>query len=241
MNFVIPMAGKGQRFVDAGYEKPKMLIEANGKTLLEWSIDSLPLSLCSNLIFILLEDHDKRHNIINFIKEKYEGKTMLQFVKLIEPTRGQAETVLKAKSIIDMDKDLIIFNIDTFFESSKLKCLLKENTSDGILGAFVDHSDSTKYSYAKIGKDGYVIEVAEKTHIADYALTGFYHFKRPQDFIFTAEKEISIGNTTKGEFYIAPMYNNLMKQGKRFILDICDKYAILGTPEELKSFVKDSK
>ena len=45
MNFVIPMAGRGERFKKAGFSLPKMLIESHGKTLLEWSVDSLPLEL----------------------------------------------------------------------------------------------------------------------------------------------------------------------------------------------------
>jgi tRNA(Ile)-lysidine synthase len=94
MNFVIPMAGRGQRFFDAGFEVPKMLIEAKGKILLEWSVDSLPLELCSKLIFVLLEDHEKNYGLSEIILQKYTGNYEIHFVFLAETTRGQAETVL---------------------------------------------------------------------------------------------------------------------------------------------------
>ena len=108
MNFVIPMAGRGQRFVDAGYEQPKMLIQAKGKSLLEWSVDSLPLEICTRLIFILLKEHEEAFQLCDFVREKYQGNFELHFVALDEVTQGQAETVLKAKKVIDPNLDLVI-------------------------------------------------------------------------------------------------------------------------------------
>jgi len=43
--FVIPMAGKGQRFIDAGYNIPKYMIKVNGKELFDWALESLPLDI----------------------------------------------------------------------------------------------------------------------------------------------------------------------------------------------------
>ena len=229
------MAGRGQRFVDAGYEKPKMLIEAKGKTLLEWSVDSLPLELSSKLIFILLKDHDDDYNLVEIISSKY-GNHSIEFVVLDEVTRGQAETVLKAKHLWDLETDLVIFNIDTFFYSPSLKVQFQRKT-DGILGCFLDKSDSKRFSYAKTNEDSVVIEVAEKVHISNNALTGLYHFKNANDFIRVAQKHLNENQTVQGEFYIAPMYNDLIKEGKQFKLDLCEDYAILGTPKELETFL----
>lgn len=236
MNFVIPMAGRGQRFVDAGYSKPKMLIEAKGKTLLEWSVDSLPLEICTRLIFVLLEEHENNFHLRDFICSRYQGDYSLHFVLLKEVTKGQAETVLKAKEFFDQDQDLVIYNIDTYFSSSTLKSALLNPEIDGVLGAFLDDSDSIKYSFAKTNSRGDVIEVAEKIHISDHALTGLYHFKKVADFVEIAEKSIFNQELSQGEYYIAPMYNDLIKQGKTLALDHCEDFAILGTPEELNKF-----
>ena len=80
MNFVIPMAGQGKRFVKVGYNLPKMLIKVKGKTLLQWSVDSLPLNLCTNLIFIGLEEHEKKYQISNKIKKLYQNLSFLKFL-----------------------------------------------------------------------------------------------------------------------------------------------------------------
>ena len=237
MNFVIPMAGRGQRFVDAGYDKPKMLIEAHGKTLLEWSVDSLPLDLSSKLVFILLEEHEREHQLIDFIRSKYQQYN-LDFVSLDDVTRGQAETVVMAKDRLDINQDLVIFNIDTYFKSSSLAVSLRNDHVDGVLGTFHDPSDSSRFSYAKTDANGIITQVEEKIHISDNALTGMYHFKRCEDFIDLATSIIDRGETTKGEYYIAPMYNHLIEQGHKFRLDVCENHAILGTPDEFNEFLK---
>jgi len=179
MNFVIPMAGAGNRFKKAGYNKPKMLLKAHGKTLLEWSVDSLPLELSTNLIFIGLREHREKYNLENFIRNKY-NKYNLQFLWLDNITRGQAETVYRAKNLVDFDTDLVIFNIDTFFVSNTLKKHLLKNNINGVLGAF--ESKENRFSYAKLNDKGFVIKTAEKVVISNFALTGLYHFKYPKDF-----------------------------------------------------------
>lgn len=235
MNFVIPMAGRGQRFVNAGYNLPKMLIEAHGKTLLEWSIDSLPLELCSNMVCIILREHEDKFQLSQKIKELYGSRVKLQFYILDEVTRGQAETVLRAHELFDPATDLVIFNIDTYFQSPTLAAALQRPGIDGVLGTFTSHEN--RFSFARVGQDGYVTETAEKVAISDNALTGLYHFRQVSDFLETVRYHIHNNITVNNEFYIAPMYNYLIKQGKRFILDNAAEHIILGTPEELNEFI----
>jgi dTDP-glucose pyrophosphorylase len=237
MNFIIPMAGRGSRFSVAGFHSPKMLIKANEKTLLEWSLESLPLHLCTNLIFIALDEHNNNNKLEDFIYNKYPKlKPVIKFVFLKSITRGQAETVLQAKNLIDKSKDLLIFNIDTRFSSKTLEKKLLSKKWDGILGAFI--SNDSKYSFAKINSSNQVIEVAEKVAISKYALTGLYHFKNPNDFIDAAEEAISNEETVKNEFYIAPLYNKLISRKRKIVIDQVDNFDILGTPEELETFLK---
>jgi len=233
MNFIIPMAGRGERFKKAGFELPKMLIEAHGKTLLEWSVYSLPLDLCTNLIFIGLKEHKNEFNLENFISKKYK-KYNPKFIWLDEVTRGQAETVVKAEPLCDFDTDLLIFNIHTMFSSTSLKDMLINKSFDGILGAF--ENSEPRFSYAKLDENGIVCETAEKVVISNNALTGLYHFKNCSSFFDVAKKHIENNVLNDGEFYIAPMYNELIKKGEKFTVDICESHWILGTPDELKYF-----
>lgn len=229
------MAGKGQRFIDAGYSLPKMLIKAKGKTLLEWSIDSLPLDLCSKLVFIGLSEHKEKFNLDMFIKQKYEKICSLEQIYIKDVTRGQSETVLKAENIVNVNKPLLIYNIDTAFNSKTLRRNLLLSDIDGVLGTF--KSKCPQYSFAKIKKNGFVNEVSEKVVISDNALTGLYHFSKTYDFIKVAKKAIKNNDRVKNEFYIAPLYNSLIAEGKKFILDVVDELHVLGTPDELNTFI----
>ena len=237
MNFVIPMAGRGSRFADAGYTSPKMLIEAKGKTLLEWSLSSLPLNICTNLIFIALEEHSENYNIKEIIEAKYPHlRSITKFIFLQEVTRGQSETVLKAKDLLDNSKGLLIYNIDTWFYSSSLEKMLLSDEFDGIAGAFI--STDPKYSFAKLDEHNNVIQVAEKQAISNFALTGMYYFKKTADFINAAEEAIVKNETVKNEFYIAPLYNKLISLQKHIAIDLVQDFSILGTPEELNEFIE---
>jgi len=238
MNFVIPMAGKGDRFVSAGYKLPKYLIEVNGKTLLQYSLESLPLEIANKLIFILLKEHIEHFSVIEKITtlvNRLGFPRQCQFVELDQVTKGQSETVLRAKHLFDVNQDLLIYNIDTHFKSSSLKALLESDAKkDGVLGVFKDTQD--KWSFAKVA-NGVVTETAEKIVISDNALTGLYHFTRPSDFIRVAEKAILKEEKHKGEYYIAPLYNYLINEGKEFVIDRVDTFLPLGTPEDLKKIL----
>ena len=237
MNFVIPMAGRGQRFADAGYTKPKMLIEAHGKTLLEWSIDSLPLPLCTRLICILLREHDEQFGLSGHISRLYGQRMDVRFFHLETVTRGQAETVLLAKPLVNMNEDLLVFNIDTYFQSETLAMQLQRDDIAGVLGAF--ESREPRFSFAVVDEQtGYVTKTAEKEPISSHALTGLYHFKKPEDFFEAATYYIDNDIRVNNEFYIAPMYNYLIQRGARFVVDPVREHHILGTPDELREFLR---
>lgn len=227
------MAGAGSRFTKAGYTVPKYLIEVEKKTLLEYSLDSLPLEIATKIVFVALQSHEDDYGITAIIKDKLKGvQCDLEFVFIPEITKGQAETVLKAESHIEEGKDLLIYNIDTYARSNGLKNLLSgSDRHDGVLGAFHDEED--KWSFAKV-ENGFVTETAEKIPISTNALTGLYHFSNGMDFVRVARKCIDNGTTFKNEYYIAPMYNELIKEGKKFVVDIVDEFIALGTPEDIK-------
>ena len=229
------MAGSGKRFIDEGIKIPKYLVEVRGKTLLEWSLSSLPLSVAERILFIGSLQHEKDYEISKTITNMLQAlSSKIEYLWLDKTTGGQAETVLCGKDHLSIDKPLLIFNIDTYFISKGLADKLKSAGSIGYLGAFYNSSNS--YSYAKVNGDNYVTQVAEKEPISKYALTGMYHFSKTRHFLEVAEENIRKGDKVKGEYYISPMYNQLIDKGYKFKLDICDSYAILGTPEEVRRF-----
>jgi dTDP-glucose pyrophosphorylase len=235
MNFIIPMAGHGARFIKAGYQLPKMLLKAHGKTLLEWSLNSLPLHLANVVVFVGLKEHEATFALQQKIQQLYPGVNS-KFVFLDEVTRGQAETTWFALKHCNPDEPLVIFNIDTFFSSHTLADNLLKPGVDGVLGAF--HSTENRFSFAALDNDHhFVTEVKEKEVISDNALTGLYTFKNVHDYAETYDYHVKNNLTVKGEYYIAPMYNYLIERGNKYIIDRADKHYILGTPEEYNQFL----
>lgn len=248
MIIVIPMAGNGKRFSSAGYTVPKYMIEAKRKTLFEYSLLSLPFDLASKIVFIALKEHKEKYNLKNFIFNKINELNIQAEVITIfldKTTRGQAETVLKAEKHIEPEKDLIIYNIDTYFLSKKLRetILNKNLKKDGVLSAFYLEKPDDKWSFAQIDESSKIIKTTEKIPVSNYALTGMYHFSKASDFLETAKYYINNDIRCKNEFYVAPMYNNLIQKDKKFVLDIVDTFIPLGTPEDVKLFInsKDMK
>jgi dTDP-glucose pyrophosphorylase len=234
MTFVIPMAGHGRRFIEAGYAQPKFLLEAHSKTLLEWSVDSLPLELADLTVFVMLREHEEAHDMEARIRKLYGQRTPLAFVFIDEVTRGQAETIMRASSLIKPELPLLIFNIDTMFQSPTLKGNLLRDDIDGVLGCFC--SNEPRFSFAATNHTGLITRVTEKEPISEHALTGLYHFRRAADFMEVATDAISNNQLTKGEFYVAPLYNQLLARGARLILDQAPVHYILGTPQEYAEF-----
>jgi len=234
MTIVIPMAGKGSRFINKGYKKPKFMVEVKNKTLFEYSLNSLPIKLATQIIFICLSEH-KRYDLEKFI-HMHISHDNIKIIYLDEVTKGQAQTVCKAEYLVSKDDELLIFNIDTCFKSEAFEELFLDKTNDGILGTFIDKSLDDKRSFAKVDDNNYVIKTTEKVKISDYALTGMYFFRKSKDFFKIANAYIKDEKTTKGEYYIAPMYNDLILENKKYVLDVVKSFIPLGTPEEVELF-----
>lgn len=235
INYVITMAGAGSRFAKAGYSLPKWRIMTKGKTLLEWSIDSLPLDIGKKIIFIAQREEAIQYDLSGLLRERYAHQINSICIHLIDHvTRGQAETTLFARDYLDDDAPMAIFNIDTRFTSNTLRENLLNPNVDGYLGAFT--ANEPRFSYAKTDAEGCVIETAEKKVISSYALTGFYGFSKPASYFDAVEVAISSQQQESGEYYVAPIYNALIHQGQKFRLDIAESVDILGTPDELTLF-----
>lgn len=239
LNIVIPMAGRGSRFADAGYEVPKPLIQIKGKPMFEWAAKTFSsITMKKRYIFIILREHAEKWNLDKEILKRYPDA---EVIIIDDITRGQSETVLKAKEMIDNFNRLIIFNADTFSTIHHLEESIKDDKVDGSVACFTDQSGSDRYSFVAVDETNNILEAAEKRRISDFASNGLYYFKRGKDFVDAAEKMIETNETQKGEFYVMPIYNRLIKRGFRLKMIPVDENWILGTPDELEQFLQKYK
>ena len=225
-NLLLPIAGNGQRFIDAGYSVPKPLIEINGKTILDRSLESVKIDNC-NLIFIIREDHCKEHNLNLVLRSKYKDCKIVIIPGL---TDGALSTCLLAKEHIDNDEPLIIFTPDCYFEPQIDPEKIDEEL-DGMVCVF--ESDSPAHSYVLLDKQ-YVSDIAEKEVISNLAIGGLYYWKKGSNFVKYGSEMIERNERVKGEFYIAPVFNKFIEKGRHVGIDRNTRHDIMGTPEDLE-------
>ena len=101
INLVIPAAGKGSRFSDAGWKKPKPFIDVNGRSMLERVIENVKPINCNVNLIINSEHISKNEDAIS----KLRKNSNINFIH--EVTEGTACTVLMSRSEIDNDNPLL--------------------------------------------------------------------------------------------------------------------------------------
>lgn len=238
MNIIITMAGLGKRFRDVGYNVPKYMIEAKGKTLFEWSLESLIdyNPYVNKYIFVVR----KEDNSENFIREKCQNYDIknVEILELDAPTDGQATTAMLAMSNSLDDESIMIYNIDTYIEAHELK--YSDIKGDGHIPCF--YADGDHWSFVKTDENGKVIEVREKQRISNNCSLGAYYFKSAKLYKELYNEYYADGkNLEKNEKYIAPLYNYMISKNMDVTMSIVDnkKVHVLGTPEELEVFLKE--
>ena len=229
-NLIVPLAGMGQRFRDKGYNVPKHLIFADNKHCIDWSMDSIELP-DFNLIFILREDQVNNFQYDQILKHKFGNKIKIVVVNKL--TGGAVESCLAAKKYINNKYPLSIYTVDVNFYPKFNKLTFKKNAEAGIL---TFKANSENHSYALLNKNGEVRKTVEKKVISNNALVGVYYFKNGNIFVDYAEKMIRENLRSQKEFYIAPLYNLLIKDNFKVFSKEIDKIHLFGTPEELNFF-----
>lgn len=234
INVLIPMAGRGSRFVKAGFTLPKPLIKVRGKTMVEWAMRSFAFLPQKNVhyIFIVLKEHNKGKRMEKTLLRLFGKQTTV--IELEQLTEGQAETCLAAKSYIQNYNRLFIFNCDTYSVTPDLMHDIQTHEPDGLLVCF--HATDPRYSFARLDTYGYVDKTAEKKAISNHASNGMYYFKHGYYFVEAAERAIAHKEVQNGEFYVAPLYNHLITLGKKVRVHETKENWVLGTPEELARF-----
>jgi HAD superfamily hydrolase (TIGR01509 family) len=236
LNVLIPMAGAGSRFTNAGYTFPKPLIEVRGKPMIQVVVENLNIE--ANYIFLVQKDHYEKYNL------KYLLNLIAPNCKIVQVdgvTEGAACTTLLAKEHIDNDAPLVMANSDQFVEWNSNECMYAfsaDSIDGGILTFKATHP---KWSYAKLDEHGFVSEVAEKKVISDQATVGIYYWRRGSDYVKYAEQMIAKNIRTNNEFYVCPVFNEAVDDGKKIRVKNIEKMWGIGTPEDLNYFLDNYK
>jgi dTDP-glucose pyrophosphorylase len=213
LNILIPLGISSKFFEGIDYQYPKPLVEINGKPMIQHVIENLTsISTEKRFIFILREEDCTKHNLDSTIRLLTSEDVII--IKLQNETKGAACSALLAIDFIANDQPLIIANGDQLFDINIDEYLkrFKEDKADA--GCLYFESVHPRWSYIRL-KNDQIIEAAEKRPLSKMAIAGFYYFAKGLYFIEASQKMIFKDANVNGQFFIAPVLNELILDNLR--------------------------
>lgn len=232
LNIVIPMAGRGSRFAQAGYQNPKPLIDVYGHPMIEYVTRNITPACEHRFIYICQEEHIKQYQLRDTLKRISPN---CEIIAINGITEGAACTVLLAKDFINNQDSLMIANSDQFVDTNINEYLSAMGSLDGLIMTMP--ADDPKWSFIQYDENHLVTLVREKEVISNQATVGIYNYQHGSDFVYFAQQMIDKNIRVNNEFYVAPVYNEMIEAGKKIgFYDIGDSMHGLGVPEDLQAF-----
>lgn len=239
LNIVLPIAGRGSRFVDAGYTVPKPLIPVHGMPMIEVVVNNVRPKQPHRFTFIALQEHLDHLDMQDTLRRIAPGCTI---IPVSQVTEGAACTVLLSREVIDNDDPLMLANSDQWVDIDINDYLaeMDRKAADGlIMTMWADHP---KWSYVGFDGKGRVDRVIEKQVISNEATVGIYNFRRGRDYARAADQMIAKKLRVNNEFYVAPTYNEMIGWGSTLAIYNVGKEADgmygMGIPSDLDLFKK---
>lgn len=244
---VIPMAGEGSRFKEAGYKEPKPFIPVGGKPMIQWVIQNMipkeiPESHYKLKFHLIVRTSHVIGNKLDSLFWDVPSNVSYTYHTTDGLTEGAACSVLLAEKEINNNEPLLIINSDQYLEWNPdvfYKCLLNPNYDGAILTFYQPDPYDLKWSYAKVNDDGLVTEVQEKKWISPYATVGLYGWRKGSDYVTYAKQMIAKNIRVKNEFYVCPVYNESIADGQHVRVKLCSGMWGLGVPSDLEKFRKE--
>lgn len=234
-SIVLPMAGAGRRFAEAGYELPKPFIDVRGKPMIERVLENLYFPE-ANFVLVAQQEHvDHFPHVFQRLSQQY----LVRILAVNGLTEGAVCTVLKAVREINNDTPLLITNSDQIIDM-KIEDFIWDADQRNLDGSILTFwADDPKWSFAEVNEAGLVTRIAEKQVISHNATAGFYYFRRGQDFLLAAVEMLAHNDRVNNEFYVAPTYNYAIAAGARVGIYEMDVSAMhgLGTPADLQHYL----
>lgn len=240
---LIPMAGEGRRFLEAGYTTPKPLISVDGMPMVQRAAECAPAG--ERWVFVCRADHLNHPRLADTLQQRWPQARVMSVART---TEGQACTCLLAEAEIPADQPLFIGACDNgmLWDAERFQSLIKDPRIDALIWTFQRHVGVRRhpqmYSYVEVAPDGMTARrVSMKTPLSedpihDHAVVGAFWFHRAGDFFQAARQLTARQDRTRGEFYVDACMNEVMRAGHRVGVFLLDHYIGWGTPDELNTY-----
>ncbi|MEI8012483.1 MAG: NTP transferase domain-containing protein [Candidatus Omnitrophota bacterium] len=239
---LIPMAGRGKRFVDEGYEDPKPLINVNGKPMVVQAAHALPPG--GAWVFVCLRDHLERYPLAANLEGAFRAA---KIVPLDAVTQGQACTCELGLEGCDPERPLLIAASDNgvLCDWDKYHGLVIDDDVDCAVWTFRHHPASAvnpkMYGWVRADAEGVIREVSVKVPISDdpfndHAVVGTFYFRKARFFLDAVKRMYARDARVNNEFYVDMCINDILAMGLSARVFEVKRYICWGTPNDLKTY-----
>jgi len=238
------MAGEGQRFVNAGYNTPKPLIEIDGLPMVVQAAKTLPPA--DKWIFICREEHIRDYGIDLILDSYFPGT---KIITVGYSTMGQASTCLLAKESLRPDDQLTIGACDNAMDYDLNVLNEKFFNADALVWTFRKNPTVLRnpkmYGWVEIDQTGQAKKISCKSPLSkqplnDHAVVGTFSFKRAETFIRCVDSMIDKDRRINNEFYMDVALDECIQLGSVVLPLEVQKYICWGTPKDLIEYQKGS-
>lgn len=227
---VMPMAGRGSRFVSGGRRMPKPLIELFGQPFFWWAVESIARAAAiREMVFVVLAEHVEVFDIDERILAAYP---QARVVTLPEVTGGAAETAAAGVAALGTEGPFAVNDCDHAFLARDLESVvagLNEGASGALLGF---RATSPAYSYVQLDDRDRVAGTVEKQVASPFAIAGCYLFADAASF--TSRLERYRGECQYTELFLSGLYNEIVRDGGEVLFHELARHVSFGTPEEME-------
>ena len=241
-SLVLTMAGKGQRFLDAGYKRKKPFINVSNKPMFIRAINSMPSTEEKYVIvqgdkFLLNEVNNEIKLIVN--NKGYKVRN------LINPTDGQAISCVKGLKNDALRNPITVTACDhaCLYDKEILLNYLEDKSVDIIVWGYRKHANAIRNPkmYGWINEKSNIIKnISVKKALNDPSndpvVVGTFTFKNYNILKNSINSLVKRNFKVNGEFYIDSAINDAILLGYKCMFFEIDHYFCWGTPNELKTF-----
>lgn len=244
MQLIVPMAGLGQRFADAGYTTPKPLIPINGVPMVVRAVQDLPRA--DHLVFVVHPRHVEEYSVDSALREHFPGCSIVVTPGL---TEGQACTVRLGCDEIDLDDDVLVCACDNthVYDPAKFD-RLRESGAEAMIWTYREDArvlrSPKSFGWVRTRQDQVeVVDVSCKqpisdTPIKDHVVSGTFWFSSGKLMRDAIDQLVVANRRVRNEFYMDVVPNLLLEASRLVLAFEVEKYIGWGTPDEFEDFLR---
>jgi NDP-sugar pyrophosphorylase family protein len=242
MQVIVPMSGRGQRFLDAGFADVKPLIPMDGYPMVEHVVRCFPG--VTDFLFICARDHLETTPLRHELERIAPGSPIVA----IEPhKKGPVHAALMAADYVKDDVPVMLNYCDfsVGWDFKNFRKTMAELNPAGCITAYRGFHPHTLgpnlYAYMR-QKDNWMREIREKYAFTDdrmneFASSGAYYFGSgallKKYFRRAVERNLA---HTNGEYYSSTPYNLLVEDGLPVYIYELTHFLQWGTPEDVHEY-----